>query len=65
MILYEADGDDGEKADVDHHDDEDGKVEKVEYLVSSWADEARQVSYLSIEVWLRWKAVLQNEKNNG
>ena len=29
VILYEADGDDGEKADVDHHDDEDGKVEKV------------------------------------
>ena len=64
MILYDADGDDGKKENVDHHDDEDGKVEKEEYLVFSWADEARQVSYLSIEVWLRWKAVLQKEKNN-
>ena len=48
--LDDEDYDGGEEGDVEHHHDEDGKMEKVEELISISADEAHLSSYLSIKV---------------
>jgi hypothetical protein len=64
MIRLGNEDDHGdEEGDVEYHHDEDGKMEKVEKLISISADKVYLSSYLSIEVWGRWKNVLQNEED--